>query len=171
LWKRGKVFQLEEKRRDMLVDETHLEFKYSYDCDMEKVENELYRYKDKPIQAMVEDVRCGKLKKGWSQCAPIIEDMCVKRPDIFVWIIHSRDLAGVQTNVLERINTDRRFLDIADQFLAKMKEVRRFEVIKEKLSVERDDTATAGDFSSTYHFIICDFMNTTARIAGAKSVL
>jgi hypothetical protein len=173
LWKRGKGFQLEYKKRDLVVDKAHLEFKYSYDCDMEKVDDEMKRYGDKSGRAMFDAVRLGKLKKGWSQCAPIIEDMFLKKvdgrlADIFVWIIHSRDLSKLSDDARGRINwskvqcnwnkthrySDRYNLEIADRFLAKLKPVRRFSIAKSEIE-------SNGDFPSTYHFRICDFREAT----------
>jgi hypothetical protein len=131
---------------------------------MEKVRLEMERYRDRPLQAMWEDVVSGRLSKGWSQLAPIYQDICEKRPALFVWIIHSRDLSKVSADVRGRINwskeqckwseahpyTDQSYLNIADQFLAKMQAARRFSVIKVQIE-------TKGHFPSTYHFVICDF--------------
>jgi hypothetical protein len=168
-WKTRKVFELEEKRRDLVVDGNHIEFKYSYDCDMEKVKLEMEIYEDKPPQAMWDDIKCGKLKEGWSQCVPICKDMFGKMPHSFVWVIHSRDLTGVQPTDLERINwydeqlewnethpyPDLTLLAIADEFLIKMQDanVRPFSVLTAKMTVN-------ADFPSIYNFRICDFTTT-----------
>jgi hypothetical protein len=171
LWKRGIVYQLEKSLRDMVVDDTYLEFKYSYDCDMEKVECEMAKYSDRPLKAMWVDVQRGRFAKGWSQLAPIYEDVCEKKPDIFVWIIHSRDLSDISDAVCERKRicwwkqqkkwnnkshpySDLAYLKIANQFLHKLQE----ELKDHRPFTRLTQTIVAkSDFPSTYHFRICDF--------------
>jgi len=174
LWKRGRVFQLEDKRCDLVVDETHLEFKYSFDCDIAKLENELKRYENKPLKAMWEDVQARKISKSWRVMPNIYEDMCIKKvrnrlADIFVWIICSRDLRKVSPDARKRIcwsreqckwseshpYSDRAYLKVADVLLHQVRAVRPFSTLEEEI-------VTAGDFPSVYHFRICDFSKTEA---------
>jgi hypothetical protein len=169
LWKRGNIFQLEDKRRDLVVDETHLEFKYYFDCDMAVLEQEMRQYGDKPLQAMWDDVKAGNLAKSWSAMAPIYEDMCIRKvrdrlADIFVLIICSRDLSNVSPAARNRIcwsneqrkwsaahpYSDRFYLTLADSFLDKVRTERPFSLLKEAFE-------TRGEFPSTYHFRICEF--------------
>jgi hypothetical protein len=168
-WKAGKVLELEDKKRDLVIEGNHIEFKYSYDCDMEKVKLEMENYKDKPLQAMWDDIKCGKLKEGWSQCVPICKDMFGKMPHFFVWVIHSRDLTGVQPTDVEHINwyeeqlawnethpyPDLTHLAIADEFLTFLTKMR-----VRTLSVLTAMTAVKADFPSIYNFRICDFTTT-----------
>src|SRR5262249_19799513 len=101
----------------------------------------------------------------WGVMRKIWEDVCLKEPDIFVWIIVSRDLSGLSANDLERIvnwkplhkyrrshpyKFDREFLVIFDGFLQELQTLRRF-------SVSTAEIETKGFFPSTYHFRICEF--------------
>src|SRR5262249_44128796 len=93
------------------------------------------------------------------------EDVCVKMPHIFVWIICSRDLSKVKSDDLKRICygraqrkynatrpyvSDGQLLTVADDFLDQLRGIRQFSLLKQ-------DVQTDGDFPSTYHFRICDF--------------
>jgi hypothetical protein len=97
--------------------------------------------------------------------AKVYEDVCVRKPDIFVWIICSRDLSKVSPDDLNRIcrgHEQRKFnatrpyisdgelLTKVDSFLGKLNAKRPFSLLKQ-------DIQTIGDFPSTYHFRICDF--------------
>jgi hypothetical protein len=169
LWKRGQAFRLEDKRRDLVIADTHLEFKYNFDCDMAKLEDELKTYADMPLKAMWEDTVAKKISKSWCVMPKIYEDACIKKvrnrlADIFVWIICSRDLKMVSPDALQRIcwsteqrkwstmhpYSDRTYLNVADLLLERLQAVRRFAVLTAEI-------ATSGDFPSTYHFRICDF--------------
>jgi hypothetical protein len=169
LWKGKRVFQLEDKLRDLVVHDTHLEFKYNFDCDMSRLAKELNRYGDKPLSSMWEDVQARKFSKSWSVMPTIYEDICVKKvrdrlADIFVWIICSRDLSKVSTDARRRIcwsavqckwseahpYPDRTYLRAADLFLEKLRAARPFSLIQE-------DIATNGDFPSVYHLRLCEF--------------
>jgi hypothetical protein len=95
------------------------------------------------------------------------EDICIKKPDIFVWIIHSRDMRGVDLDALRRVcwsaeqnkwsarypHSDRRYLTIADTFLELLRGARPFSICKEEV-------ATVGHFPSMYNFWICEFPRT-----------
>jgi hypothetical protein len=167
MWKCGYKFQLEAKRKDLVVNGKCIEFKFHYDFDMERLDNELRRRGDRPYKEMWDAARAAKSSMGWSMLK-IYEDMCVKRPDIFVWTICSRDLSKVAADDRKRIcvskeqcewnerqhpYSDRDYLKVADGFLEKLKsqaDSRQFSVLKEEI-------ATNGNFPSTYHFRICDF--------------
>ena len=175
LWKnnRSRSFQLEDKKRDLVVDETHLEFKYHFDCDMAGLAKELKTYGDKSLKAMWADAESGKLSKTWKTMPGLYKDMCVNKvgdrlADIFVWIICSRDLSKVSPDARKRIcwsieqgkwsathlYSDRSYLAAADSFLDRAYVERPFSVLK-------DSIETKGDFPSTYHFRICDFSKPT----------
>jgi hypothetical protein len=178
LWQRGRTFQLEDKHRDLVVDETHLEFKYNFDCDMAILEDEMKRYQDRPIKAVWEDAEAKRISKSWSVMPGLYGDMCVKKvhnrlADIFVWVICSRDLSKVSADARKRIcwatqqckwsetnsYSDRTYLRIADRFLERMqvelRPTRPFSVLSE-------DMETKGHFPSRYHFRICEFSKTGA---------
>jgi hypothetical protein len=176
LWKDRRVFQLEAKRRDLVVydgaDETRVEFKYHFDCDMTKLDDELRSYGNKPIKTVLDEAQARMSSTGWTVALKVYEDMYEKKPDIFVWVICSRDLSKVGKEVLKHIcwsaeqckwigrypnaRMDQAYMSVADSFLAKLKTVgkRPFEVLKA-------DLATKGEFPSAYHFRICDFTKTT----------
>jgi hypothetical protein len=181
LWKRerreqrGLVYQLEVKQCDMVVDDTHLEFKYSFDCDMARLDDELSRYRDKPLSTMWNDAQSRKFSKSWHVMPQIYGDMCIKKkrkplPDIFVWIICSRDLSKVGPEARKRVcwskeqckwsethsYSDWAYAKIADSFLEKLRVEKQTET---PFSVISEAIATNGDFPSTYHFRICEFSN------------
>lgn len=164
LWKRGYKFELEHKRRDLSLNGKHIEFKFNYDRCEEVLEKELAKYGDN-LSGMWELVQAKAIIKSWGVMAKIYEDVCVKKPHVFVWIICSRDLNKIAPDDLRRIcqgreqrkyNTTRPYvsdgelLTVADSFLAKLHAIRPFTLLKQ-------DVQTNGDFPSTYHFRICDF--------------
>lgn len=169
LWKRGRVFQVEAKRRDLVVDTTHLEFKYSFDCDMARLDDELQKYGDKPLTVMWEHVQAKHMSKSWCVMPQIYEDICIKKADIFIWVICSRDLSKVAPDARKRIcwsaeqckwgemhpYSDRTYLRVADLLLERLQTVRPFSVLREEI-------VTNGDFPSAYHLRICAFSKTGA---------
>jgi hypothetical protein len=171
LWKRRVKFQLEAKLKDLVVNERRFEFKFSYDCDMERLEHELKKHGDKSLEEMWSDAHSGRgLSRSWSMMPLIYGDICVKKPDVFVWIICSRDLSNVNPADRKRIcwsieqckwnarhpysGSDRTYLKVADSFLHELHLVRPFSMLNEEIS-------TTGDFPSTYHFRICEFSKST----------
>src|SRR5262249_16468988 len=108
--------------------------------------------------------RAKKSSMGWSRMLKVYEDVCEKKPDMFVWIICARDLTKVKSDHVKRIcwskvqcewsarnpYADQSYLADADGFLEKLKTLRKFEVHRARIE-------TNGDFPSTYHFRICDF--------------
>src|SRR5262249_51450712 len=117
------------------------------------------------LEDMWTAVEAKQISKSWSCMAEIYEDIWIKKPDLFVWIICSRDLSNVKPEALQRIcmsreqckyndnhpyNSDCEFLTVADSYLERLRAKRPFSVLKEAIK-------TNGDFPSTYHFIICEF--------------
>jgi hypothetical protein len=165
LWKRGYKFALERERHiDLSVNGKAIEFKFNHDKCQERLKIELDRYGDN-LPKMWERVQAREISKSWSVMARIYGDACVKRPDIFVWIICSRDLSGVKDDDLDHIclghdqyeyntahpyATDEAHLSVVDLFLQKLQAVRPFSLLKQSIQ-------TNGDFASTYHFRICEF--------------
>jgi hypothetical protein len=164
LWNRKLVFQVEAKRRDLMIGDTHVEFKYSFDCGMDGLKDELKKYADKPLDVMWADVCAKKLSKTWAKMPQVYEDICIKKPDIFVWFVCARDLSAVSSEAVKRIcwsaeqckwssrnpYSDRSYLTVVDSFLERLQAVRAFSVIREEI-------ATSGDFPSVYHLRICEF--------------
>jgi hypothetical protein len=162
LRKRGIGFQLEAKpeRTDLVVDGTSVEFKFNYDCDMAVLHKELEKAGDK----LLKDVCAEKSTHGWIALPRLYADMVNRVADVFVWIILSRDLSQVDENARTGIcasgpqrkwnkthtYSDRTYLNIAQQFLDKVRAEKEFSVIKEEIP-------TMADFPSTYHFWFCEF--------------
>ena len=173
LWNGRCKFQLEAKLKDLVVDGKHIEFKGSYDFGMERLELELKKYGDKSLKAMWATARIMKRSIGWNVGLKIYQDICEKKPDMFVWIICSRDLSKVDPDDRKRIcmskeqwewnnrghsYPDSTYLPIADSFLKRL----QAEIITEghrvrPFSVLEAEIVTNGDIPSTYHFRICDF--------------
>lgn len=164
LWKqRRHKYQLEAKRKDLIVDGIHIEFKYNFDCGMGKLSEELGKHGER-LKDMWAAVSAKMLSKSWPIMPKIYEDVCVRRPDIFVWIVCSRDLSAVDPEDRKRIcwskpqckwneyhpYSDQRHILVADTFLEKLKLERTFTVL-------RAEVETKGDFPSIYHFRICEF--------------
>jgi hypothetical protein len=164
LWRRRQRFQLETKHTDLVINERKFEFKFHYDCDMEKLERELKDYGDALDHKWIEKRAWDRPGKNWSVSAGVCEHMFGKEPDVFVWIICSRDLRNVVADHIcwakEQIRwsathpyADRTYLETADRFLKKLQSLRPFSILA-------DEIKTAGDFPSVYHLRICDFSKT-----------
>jgi hypothetical protein len=170
LWKKnGYRFQLEAKRRDLVVNDKHIEFKFAYDFDMERLSNELINRGEMTFSDMWDAARGKSI--GWSILLKIYKDVIINKPGIFVWIICSRDLTKVAKNdrqrivgnALQREYTDRAYLRVADRFLNELKSadcvgkpVRPFKILEKEIETNKE-ILTNGEFPSTYHFRICDF--------------
>jgi hypothetical protein len=155
LWKLGHKFTLEDRRTDLSLNGRRIEFKFNFDRCEKNLEKELAMYGDNLANA---------IGKGWGVSPKIYQDVCVKRPHIFVWIICSRDLSNVAPDDLKRIcvareqckyNATHPFasdgkLPVADLLLRTLHSIRPFSLLTQ-------DIQTKGDFPSTYHFRICDF--------------
>jgi hypothetical protein len=114
-----------------------------------------------------------KQPKGsnWGVMPRIWKDVFDKKPDMFVWIICSRDLSGIGENHLRRTvnywkplkkyrrthayKTDREFLVIVDGFLGVLQQLMSQQ--SRPFSVSTAEIETNGHFQSTYHFRICEF--------------
>jgi hypothetical protein len=164
LWQRGYKFKLEDKRHDLSLNGKRIEFKFNYDRCEKILTGELAKYGD-DLNGMWQLVQERSINKSWGVMAKIYKDACVKKSDIFVWIICSRDLSKVAPADVERICggraqlkysathpyvSDGDLLTVADSFLTKLQAIRPFTLLKQ-------DIQTNGDFPSTYHFRICDF--------------
>jgi hypothetical protein len=169
LWKQQREYALERiKRHDLTVwpspqsskkDPTTIEFKFNFETCSVKLAKEM----KKSLGGDPSPV--GVQGSNWDVMYKIRKDVIDKQSDLFVWIICSRDLAGLDDNELERVvnweplkkyrrlhryKTDREFLLTVDSLLQVLQRERPFHV--EKAEVE-----TNGYFPSTYHFRICEF--------------
>jgi hypothetical protein len=167
LWRLGYKLELEANRCDLVVDDKiRMEFKFNFNRCEGKLRNELKRF-DHDLKQLRSAAQSGKLHKSWGVAAKIIRDVCDddKRPDIFVWIICSRDLSKLSDADLRRVvvaseqckynagrpyNSDGESLVVVDQFLELLRSDRGF-------TLHKLDIGTNRQFPSTYHFRICEF--------------
>jgi hypothetical protein len=160
LYRQKQKVVIEEKRCDLVIDTTKIEFKYHFDCDRLKVERELSNV-DEPNETFF-----GVGHSKWKVCPGIYNDVINKRPDIFVWIICSRDLSLIKREDLSKIVWSRQQLkynklfsynangecpQFAIDLLYKLKSFREFTLSCVKV-------ITSGTFPSTYYFLLCDFV-------------
>lgn len=163
-WRRGYKFALEKKKCDLVVDETRVEFKFHFDSDMLSLQKELNRY-DGNIEMLMNAVSKKELSPTWTVSPGIYKDIIVKRPDIFVWVLCARNLSKLTNDDISRVcigaqqqwynrsrpyESSQEFLEVADSFLAKIQELRKF-------SLEKAIIVTNGGFPSAYHLRSCDF--------------
>jgi hypothetical protein len=164
LWRQGYKFELEKNLHDLSLNGQRIEFKFNYNRCENKLRNEMEEYGNN-LKGMWECVEAGVISKSWGIMPRIYEDVCVRQPDMFVWIICSRDLSKVTREDRKRIclgpaqwrynkkrpySSDGERLTVVDSFLTKLQDIRTFSLLKE-------DIHTNGDFPSTYHLRICDF--------------
>jgi hypothetical protein len=176
LWKQKHLYALERiNRHDLTVwpsplssiqDRTTIEFKFNFDTCAVKLDKEMMK-----LRTTLEAVSDGNpppiQAKGsnWDVIPKIFKDVYEKKPNMFVWIICSRDLQGLDSNALERIvnwkplkkyrrlhpyQTDCDFLLKIDGLLQLLQLVR-------PCTIETAEVATNGYFPSIYHFRICEF--------------
>ncbi|MBX9679808.1 MAG: hypothetical protein K2X38_13680 [Gemmataceae bacterium] len=166
LWRRGIPFDLEDEKRDLLVDGKRIEFKFNWDLCEEKLAKELAKHGG-DLAAMWEQVKTGGIKgASWGVMPKIYEDWCVRKPDLFVWVICSRDVHSVPVDALERMcrgyeqfkvnsrcpyDSSGSGLISVDAFCERLRSARPFNMLRESIS-------TRGDFPSTYHFRIFERM-------------
>jgi hypothetical protein len=172
LWKQKRLYALERNNRhDLTVwtsaplskeNETTIEFKFNYETCSNKLSKELLKAKElSPGNPLAISATLSK----WGVMRRVCEDVLNKKPDIFVWIICSRDISALRPyeldlvvnskpttkyRVLHPYKTDRAFQTTSEELLELLQKVRPFSV----LTAEID---TKGDFRSIYHFRICDF--------------
>jgi hypothetical protein len=161
LWKRGLKFTLEDDHSDLFINEKRVEFKFNFDRCQKDLIKELDKHGD-VLNAAIFDAAKG----NFGVMKRIYKDVCIKKPQIFVWIISSRDLSNVPKQDRDRIcvgkeqckynanhpyNPDEGRLRPADLFLEKLRDIRRFSLLKHAIQVN------GSLFPSTYHFRICDF--------------
>lgn len=165
LYLRDHKLALEQDGHDLVVDGTSIDFKFHYDFDIShKLQRELTNHAGS-IQRIWKAANAGKLSWTWTVVPGIYKDVCVKSPDIFVWVICARDLSGMNDDDLNRIclgSWQRKYntykpcdssldcLALVDSFLEKLRKHRRF-------AINKITIATRGIFPSSYHVRVCDF--------------
>jgi hypothetical protein len=164
LWRRGYKFELEDQRHDLSLNGKRIEFKFNYDRCEKALAEELAKCGGN-LNKMSELVLVGEISKTRGIMPRISEDVCVKNPNIFVWIICSRDLSKVAPDDLKRICIAREQqkynathpyaaasepLPVVGALLDKLNTIRPFSLLKQAIQ-------TNGLFPSTYHFRICEF--------------
>src|SRR5205085_2745580 len=152
-WRRGYKLALEKNRCDLVVDDTRIEFKFHFDSDMLSLQKELNRY-GSDVERLMQAVSVKELSSTWTVSPGIYRDVIVKRPDIFVWILCAHDLSKLTSDEVSRVcigalqwryNRDRpyelnrEFLEVANGFLTKLQELRKF-------SLEKIAIITQGSF-------------------------
>ena len=167
-WRRGYKLALEKNRCDLVIDDTRIEFKFHFDSDMLSLQKELNRY-GSDVERLMQAVSVKELSSTWTVSPGIYKDVIVKRPDIFVWILCARDLGQLTSDDISRVcigaqqrrynrdnpyGSNREFLTIADDFLAKLQELRKF-------SIEKTKIITNSSFPSAYYLTTCDFVAVT----------
>jgi hypothetical protein len=176
LWNQSHLYALERnKRHDLTVwapsstarkIETSIEFKFNYDTCAERLRIELNRL----VKALEGGTPERPTKEsGYDVMPRIFKDVCAKKPDIFIWIICSRDLSGINADQLERIvnwkplkklrrthpfKADREFLTPINALLHFLQRIRPFSIVESEIE-------TNGYFPSVYHFRICEFLKAT----------
>jgi hypothetical protein len=163
-WRRGHKVALEKKKCDLVVGETRIEFKFSFDSDTLSLEKELNRF-DGNLEMLMQAVSAKEMSGTWTVSPAIYNDVIVKRPEIFVWILCTRDLSKLTSDELSRVciashqqwynrsrpyESSQRFLEAFEGLLAKLKELRNFSLEKIQLSANNS-------FPSVYYFMVCEF--------------
>lgn len=163
-WRCGHKVALEKNKCDLVVGETRIEFKFSFDSDTLSLEKELKRF-DGDLEMLMKAVSAKEISRTWTVSPAIYNDVIVKRPEIFVWILCTRDLSKLTTDELSRVciashqqrynrsrpyESNQKFLEAFEGLLLKLRELRNF-------SLEKIRCATNNGFPSDYYFMVCEF--------------
>jgi hypothetical protein len=164
-YKLGK-FALEDKKVDLSLytdgaaePSCRIEVKFNFGKYEKQLARELVKHGN-DLHEMWNRKQAKQIAGDFLQVARIYEDLCIKKPDIFVWVICSRDLSKLPSADLERIcgGTSKHNqyvprdqpLTVIDPFLETLKESQHFKL--RKLGID-----TNGEwFPCTYHFRICE---------------
>jgi hypothetical protein len=169
LWRRGYKFELEKQRNDLFLNDKRIEFKFNYDRCEKTLKKEFAKY-----GGDLNGLRQARSSSKWGIMPKIYEDAWCEReeqPQVFVWIICSRDLSKIPEHDRNRVCfgpqqfeynkvrpyvSDGELLTEVDSFLGKLQAIRPFSLLKQDIQTHQD-AQTNGAFPSTYHFRICDF--------------
>jgi len=171
LYKRGFVVDLEKKEEnhwyDLVVNGVKIEVKFYYESDLtNRLEKEMKRY-DWDINRLVSELNSCKMKRksyGWSMTLRVVEDLLVKRPDIFILIILSRDLRKSKVSLEHvcwgryELEYNRRYggfniessFKLLEKFLDCIRIKRNFVCGYARIDISEV-------FPSSYHLYLCDF--------------
>jgi len=164
LSQKGHKVKVNKRGHDLVVDGISIEFKYHFDCDVPILTRDLNLFNGN-VELLMNAVADGTYKPSFKVVPEIYTDMIVRGPDMFIWIICSRDIAQVAPGELDRVcmgttqlqynignpyDPSGPFLEVVDDFLENLQPLRRF-------WLEKTAIATNGWFPSTYHLRICDF--------------
>lgn len=160
----GRYSNNRKNKCDLVIDGTSVEFKSHLDCDLYRLDKETVKYSG-DLGAWWRDVCENNRSKSFPVGPSIYKDIIEKCPDIFVWIICSRDLTEMDEDSLGRVVLSREQvkyseispfdlkgmrLGVAENFLNGLNQMRPF-------SFERATVPTRGDFPSAYHMFVCQF--------------
>ena len=163
LWKAGREYELEFNKHDLTVDDRHIEIKFNYDFFQIKLRSELQKCNGSLDSMFVAQ------SNGFGVGPRICKDLGDKCPNIFIWIICSRDLDSIADEHGHRINfyhkqrgftalsrSDSNYADLGviDDFLSRVQD--RLKASR-PFTIHRHQTVTKGAFPSVYHFRICNF--------------
>ena len=163
-WRRGYKLALEKKKCDLVVGDTRIEFKFHFDSDSLSLQKELNKYGGN-IEMLMDAVSKKEISGTWTVSPGIYKDVIVKRPEVFIWVLCARDLSKLTEDDIDRVcigahqrwygrrrpfESNQEFLEVADGFLAKLQELRKF-------SLEKGFINTNGSIPSAYHLRACDF--------------
>lgn len=90
LWQCGHKVALEEKKCDLVVDETRIEFKFSFDYDTLSLEKELNRFNGN-LQTMMQAVAAKEMSGTWTVSPAHLQRRNHKTPgDFRLDTLHAR---------------------------------------------------------------------------------
>lgn len=139
-----------------------IEAKFFFEFDLKK-DAKKFKWNKDEIEAFITN---NQKSSGWSPVELILEDIFVKKPDIFILIIQSRDLTSVRTtSQLDRIvcsdqtlNYNKKFginnksnFQILQDFLHANMTLKPFKLNELKLKIVQI-------FPSTYHIYLLNFI-------------
>jgi hypothetical protein len=167
LWRKGYKAAPELKKCDLNVEGTRVEFKFHFDSDVASTCGEMNQ-RGITLETLAQAIRQRTLHPTWTTTPGLYKDIHEKAADIFVWIICSRDLSGLNDENLRRVcwspyqskfnlsfpySRNREVFTQAEEFLRRLACPRPF-------SIETSTVMTEGAFPSTYHFVLCDLKTT-----------
>jgi hypothetical protein len=168
--KRGFEVDLEKKEEnywyDLIVNGAKIEIKFYHESDLRnRLEKEMKRY-DWDINRLVSELNSRNMKRksySWNMTLMMIKDILVKRPDIFILIILSRDLRKSKVS-LEHVCLSKDELkynehggfnnklsfESLEKFLKCIRIKRNFMWDYARIDISKI-------FPSSYHLYFCDF--------------
>jgi hypothetical protein len=142
---------------DLFFNGKNVEFKFYFDFDIKLFEKE-----NQPVKKLYAEIKQNGFN-NWHVKPPIISDILIKNPDIFVWIISSRDISNLNDNDLENIcygNDQKKFFKNKNGFdMYKTIEDFLKELEKERSFKEKKATISLNGYLKTkYDFYFLNFL-------------